>query len=72
MVKYSEGPLPDTWWQRVGSGDIEEDWLCSRDSDELSIYATAIVEETELLGEERESEEQCRAGRRGTLEQDAG
>lgn len=59
MVKYSEGPLPDTWWQRVGSGVIEEDWLCSRDSDELSSYVTAIVEETELLGEVQESVEQC-------------
>lgn len=42
-----------------GSGVIEEDWLCSRDSDELSSYVTAIVEETKLLGEVQESVEQC-------------
>lgn len=34
---------------RVGSGDIEEEQLCSRDG-ELSTHVTAIVEETELLG----------------------
>lgn len=33
---------------------------------------TAIVEETELLGEEQESEKQCRAGRRGKFEKAAG
>lgn len=48
---------------RVGSGDIEEEQLCSRDG-ELSTHVTVMVEETEPLGEEQESDEQCRAGKK--------
>lgn len=41
-------------------------------TDELSTCVTVTVEEMELLGEEQESEEQCRAGRRDKFEKVAG